>query len=186
MEAALHDAGRVAAVRPGAIYGPFDESRERYFVDLVSRGIHELPLPGRGQQLFHRVAVERVGRAIVAALERAPDGFWPCNAVDPYDWTFAGLAAEVGRLLDWEWEPVEVPFAEAEHPWGTAHPLVGDDRRLREVLGVPADEPDPRDALAETTSWLWEHRDELPTLRPPRSEGSAGSGTTAIDADTHT
>jgi nucleoside-diphosphate-sugar epimerase len=161
MEAAVRTAGRVTVLRPGAIYGPFAETRERYFVDLVRRGIRELSLPGRGQQFFHRVAVERVARAIVAAVERESSGFWACNVVDPYDWTFAGLAGEVGRLLDWPWEPVEVPVLEIDHPWAAAHPIIASDRRLREVLGVGDDEPDPRTALAETVAWLWEHRARL-------------------------
>lgn len=29
------------------------------------------------------------------------------------------------------------------------------------------DEPDPREAFAETVAWLWEHRSELPPLRQP-------------------
>jgi nucleoside-diphosphate-sugar epimerase len=152
MEAALGGAARVTVLRPGAIYGPFANTRERYFVERVQEGIHELKFPDRGQQIFHRVAVERLGRAIVAALEKAPRGFWACNVVDPYDWTFAGLAGEVGRLLDWEWRPVDVPFAAADHPWATAHPVFGSDVRLREVLDVR--EPDPRRALAETIEWL--------------------------------
>jgi nucleoside-diphosphate-sugar epimerase len=162
METALHDAGRVTALRPGAIYGPFPNARERYFVERIRDGDRDLKLPDRGQQIFHRVAVERVGAAIVAALERAPDGFWPCNVVDPYDWTFAGLAAEAARVLDWDWEPVSVPFSEADHPWGAAHPILASDRRLREVLVVH--EPDPREALERTLRWLWEHRADLPPL----------------------
>ena len=152
MEAALGGAARITVLRPGAIYGPFANTRERYFVERVRDGVHELNFPDRGQQIFHRVAVERVGRAIVAALERAPEGFWACNVVDPYDWTFAGLAGEVGRLLDWEWQPVDVPFEDADHPWATSHPVFGSDARLRDVLEVRG--PDPRDALSETIEWL--------------------------------
>jgi nucleoside-diphosphate-sugar epimerase len=159
MEAALGGAGRVTVLRPGAIYGPYPNTRERYLVTRVRDGIRELELPERGQQIFHAVAVERVGRAIVASLEDAPEGFWACNVVDPAWRTFAALAAEVGRLLDWDWEPVDVPFGEADHPWATAHPIVGSDVRLREVLKV--EEPDPGDALAEAIAWLWEHRSEL-------------------------
>jgi nucleoside-diphosphate-sugar epimerase len=167
MEDALDGVARVTVLRPGAIYGPYPNTRERYFVERTRDGIRELKFPERGQQIFHRVAVERVGRAIVAALERAPDGFWACNVVDPYDWTFAGLAGEIGRLLDWEWEPVEVPFEDADYPWAAAHPIFGSDVRLREILKVR--KPDPREALIETIEWLWEHRDELPlpaTTRP--------------------
>jgi nucleoside-diphosphate-sugar epimerase len=167
MESSLHDASRVTVLRPGAIYGPFANCRERYFIERVAGGIRELRLPDRGQQVSHRVAVERVGRAIVSSIERAPDGFWACNVVDPYDWTFAGLAGEVARLLEWEWELVDVPFEEADHPWGAGHLFFCSDRRLRDVLEVREDEPDPREALAETVAWLWEHRSELPPLRQP-------------------
>jgi nucleoside-diphosphate-sugar epimerase len=159
MEGALGGAARITVLRPGAIYGPYLDTRERHFVERVRDEVRKLKLPDRGQQIFHAVAVERVGRAVVASLERAPEGFWACNVVDPTYWTFAGLAGEVGRLLDWDWEPVEVPFADADHPWATAHPIIGSDIRLRQVLEV--EEPDSRDALAETIGWLWEHRAEL-------------------------
>jgi len=160
MEAALDGPARVTVLRPGAIYGPYPNTREGYFVERVRDGVHELKFPDRGQQIFHRVAVERVGRAIVAAIERAPEGFWACNVVDPYDWTFAGLAGQVGQLLDWEWKPIDVPFADEDHPWAAAHPIFGSDVRLREILEVR--EPDPRAALTETIEWLWQHRDQLP------------------------
>lgn len=156
MEAALGGAGRVTALRAGAIYGPHEDVRERYFVDLADKGIRRLELPDGGVQLWHRAAVERVGRAIVAALERAPDGFWACNVVDPGDHDFAGLAGEVGRILDWAWEPVRVEFSETEHPWQTKHPVLCCDERLRRVLGVT--EPHPSAALVDAVRWLWNRR----------------------------
>jgi nucleoside-diphosphate-sugar epimerase len=162
MEAALRDgagADRITSLRPGAIYGAGADSRERVLVEAIREGETRLPLPDGGVQLFHRVAVERVGRAVAAALERAPEGFWACNVADPVDWTYAGLAGEVARLLGWEWDPVRVSFDEAEHPWHTIHPVLCSDRRLREVLGVT--EPDPREALAECVAWLWDNE-------PPR------------------
>ena len=160
MEAALWDARRVTALRPGAIYGPHPETRKRALVERIARGERSLKLPDGGTQLFHRVAVERVARAIVAAIERAPEGFWACNVVDPTDLTYARLAAEIARQLDWTWEPERVPFSDTEHPWQTTHPVICSDRRLREVLGV--EEPDPKKALAETVAWLWERRDRAP------------------------
>src|SRR5207244_6267609 len=60
--------------------------------------------------------VEHAGRAIVAALENAPKGF----VVDPTYWTFAALASEVGQLLNWEWQPVGVPFQNPRTLWRAA------------------------------------------------------------------
>lgn len=150
-EAALHGCGKVTALRPGAIYGPHVGVRERTFVELIAAGVHELPLPDGGTQLFHRVATDRVGRAIAASVDRAPDGFWACNVVDPYDWDYSGLANEIGRVLDWHWEPIRVAFADTDHPWQVTHPFLCSDRRLRDVLQV--DEPDPQIALAECLEW---------------------------------
>lgn len=159
MEAALHDAGTVTVLRPGAIYGPGLLVREWFFVEKVHRGERRLELPDGGAQFWHRVAVERVAGAVVAALDRAPDGFWACNVVDPYDWSFASLAHQVAELLDWEWEPVRVEFSDSDHPWQTAHPVLCSDHRLRNVLGVT--DPDPRRALAETVQWLWDSRGRI-------------------------
>lgn len=165
MEAALGAAGvPVAILRPGAIYGVGDRAaREWHLVRRLLAGERRLALPDRGVQLFHRVAVDRVARAIVASLERAPIGThadpvcWTCNVVDPYDWTYAGLAGEVAELLGLEWEPEVVPFDEASHPFRLATPILMSDRRLVDVLGVTG--PDPREALAQTVAW---YRDSGP------------------------
>ncbi len=163
MERVLEDMDNipVAMLRPGMIYGPA-LVREAFLVGKIVRGERRLELPDQGTQLFARVAVERVARAIVACLDRAPDGYWPCNVVDPYGWTFAGLAAEVATILDWTWDPVVVPWVNpfdtadpfSLHPWNIPSPCLFSDRRLREVLGVGPDQPDPRAALVETVVWL--------------------------------
>ena len=87
METALRSSGNVAVLRPGAIYGRHASTREWTLVQMIHRGIRRLELPDCGGQIWHRVAVERVGRAIAAAVDHAPQGFWQCNVVDPYDWT---------------------------------------------------------------------------------------------------
>jgi nucleoside-diphosphate-sugar epimerase len=157
MEGALAGAfaSRVTVLRPGAIYGPHPDSRERVIVEQVREGLRVLPLPGGGDQLFHRVAVERVGRAIAASLDRAPEGFWACNLGDPGDWTYGALARQIGLLLGWEFAFESVGFDEADHPWKVPHPVLCDTRRLEDVLGVT--QPDPLEALAECVSWLWEN-----------------------------
>lgn len=156
MEVALHGADRITVLRPGAIYGPHPGVRESFFVDRIAKGERTLRLPDGGTQLWHRVAVQRVANAVVAALDRAPDAFWACNVVDPYDWDFSGLAARVAELLDWQWEPERVSFSDEDHPWQTSHPVLASDVRLREVLRVT--EPDPEAALADTIRWLWQRR----------------------------
>lgn len=160
MEDALGGAEAVTVLRPGAIYGPFLHPRvfrEWYLVGRVARGERELPLPDGGTQLFHRVAAERVGRAVAAALERAPAGRWECNVGDPRDFTFGALAALVAERLGWEWEPVRVAWDEGDHPWNVRHPIFTDTTRLRETLGVT--EPDPVAATEAQIDWLWENRE---------------------------
>ncbi len=167
MERELQTAGIDAVVlRPGMIYGVAPSTRqirEAWLVSRIARGERQLELPWQGTQLFSRVAVERVGRAIVAGAELAPNGYWACNVVDPYGWTFAGLAAEIARILGWEWEPIVTewvnPFSDdptAHHPFNVPSPCWYSDERLRTTLGVGADEPDPRSALEDTVRWLWE------------------------------
>jgi nucleoside-diphosphate-sugar epimerase len=158
MERALEQGRRdeaIAILRPGMIYGPGSAGREWTIVSRVRAGAHRIELPDGGAQFFARAALDRVGRAVVAAAERAPDGFWPVNVVDPYGWTYAGLVREIGRLLNWEWEPIFVRWEDADHPYKVHSPYFCSDARLREVLQVTG--PDPRDALEETVRWLWEH-----------------------------
>jgi nucleoside-diphosphate-sugar epimerase len=162
MEDALEGAGCPATLlRPGAIYGPHPTAREWTLVRKIALGDHDLPLPDGGVQLFHRVAIDRLSRAVVAAAERPTDVPWACNVVDPYDRDYSGLARRVGEILDWDWEPRRVPFSEDVHPWQVSHPMLASDRRLRDELGVGPDQPDPDDALRETVEWLWERREEI-------------------------
>ena len=162
MERELGGEGSVTVLRPGAIYGPYRHPhmlREWFLVGKVARGEHLLELPAGGTQLFHRVAVERVGRAIAAALVRAPRGFWACNVGDPSDLTFGGLARLVAERLDWSWDAREVPWEQSDHPWNVRHPVIADTSRLRNVLGVA--EPDPWRATIDQIDWLWHNRAAL-------------------------
>ena len=66
-------APRITILRPGAIYGPHDHAhltREWYLVGKVVRGERALTLPHGGTQLFHRVALDRVGRAVAGCARR--------------------------------------------------------------------------------------------------------------------
>jgi nucleoside-diphosphate-sugar epimerase len=178
MERALREAdfdGSVTVLRPGMIYGRFTHTREAGLVAAAKAGERRLELPARGAQFFARVSVDRVGLAVHAATRRSEPGVWACNVTDPYGWTYAGLAAEIGRILDWRWEPVEVPFdptAEPSHPFAVASPCVFDDRRLRETLGV--DGPDPRAALEAVVRWLWEALPVRRRVGPPAAASERG------------
>jgi nucleoside-diphosphate-sugar epimerase len=166
MEQALRESGWTGALtvlRLGMVYGRFTSTREAGLVAKVLAADRHLELPARGSQFFARVAVERVGRAVHSATQRRESGFWACNVVDPYGWTYAGLAAEIGRILDWEWNPIDVPFDPTRgpaHPFALASPCLFDDRRLTDELRV--NEPDPRDALEDVVHWL---RDNLAPAR---------------------
>jgi nucleoside-diphosphate-sugar epimerase len=162
MEAALHGPPRITVLRPGAIYGPHAHPhviREWFLVGKVARGERTLDLPAGGTQLFHRVALDRVGRAVTAAIRAAPVGRWECNVGDPTDFTYGGLARLVAAELGWEWQTRAVGREEGDHPWNVRHPVIGDTTRLREVLGVA--DPDPVTATTDQVRWLWEHREEL-------------------------
>jgi nucleoside-diphosphate-sugar epimerase len=162
MEAALAGAPQLTILRPGAIYGPYVNDRvlrEWYLVGRVARGERRLPLPNGGTQLFHRVALDRVGRAVASAVDNAPEGRFAANVADPRDFTYGALAALVAERLRWEWEPEPVPWAECDHPWNVRHPVVADTARLQQTLGVA--EPDPVEATLEQIDWLWENRAEL-------------------------
>ncbi|HEY4097027.1 MAG TPA: hypothetical protein VGM33_16010 [Baekduia sp.] len=159
MEDAIGGAPHVTILRPGAIYGPHLHRhllREWYLVGRMARGERRLPLPAGGTQLFHRVALDTVGRAIAAALARGPRGVWAANVGDPQDFTFGGLASLVAARLDWRWEPEDVAWDAGDHPWNVRHPVLMDTSRLRDVLGVVA--PDGQSATQAQIDWLWEHR----------------------------
>jgi nucleoside-diphosphate-sugar epimerase len=119
MEDALHGASRITVLRPGAIYGSQLHPRvlrEWHLVGKVARGERGLELPAGGTQLFHRVALDRVGRAVAAAIRAAPHGRWECNVADPRDLTYGGLARLVAAELGWEWDTRTVAWDEGDHP----------------------------------------------------------------------
>ena len=142
-------------------------TREWYLVGKVVRGERALTLPHGGTQLFHRVALDRVGRAVANALEHAPDGTWACNVGDPSDLTFGGLAHLVATEFGHEWELGESDWADDPHPWNVRHPVVADTRRLTDVLASARARPargHARAAALAARTWA----------APDPSVGSAG------------
>ena len=173
MEQALREqtfAGSITTLRLGMVYGKFAHTREAGLVAKVKAGERRLELPARGAQFFARVSVDRVGRAVHASTRRNEPGIFTCNVVDPYGWTYAGLAAQIGRILNWTWDPIDVHFdlsTGAAHPFALASPCIFDDRRLRDDLQV--NEPDPRWALEDLAQWLFEHLPAPAASRPGRA-----------------
>jgi nucleoside-diphosphate-sugar epimerase len=162
MERALGAAPHVTVLRPGAIYGPHPDPhaqclREWHLVGKVHRGERHLVLPDGGTQLFQRVALERIGRAITAAASRDVAG--PVNVGDPQDFTYGGLAALVAEQLDWTWEVEHARWPAGDHPWNVRQPVLADTTRLRIELAVT--EPHPNAATVATIDWLWEQRAEI-------------------------
>ena len=158
----MSGAERITMLRPGTIYGPYENPhvlREWHLVGKIARGDRRLALPAGVRSCSSAVAIERVGRAIAAALERAPTGAWACNVADPRDLTFGGLAAPTAERLGWEWEIEEVAWADGDHPWNVRHPVVADTTRLRDQLAVT--EPDPLEATIAQIDWLWDRRRAL-------------------------
>jgi len=167
MEAALGGAERLTILRPGAIYGHHPRAavaREWFLVGRVARGERRLGMPMGGNQIFHRVALDRVAGAIAAAIERAPTGAWACNVGDPSALTYGALASLVAEQLGWEWElvPADHSDDEHDHPWNVRHPVLADVRRLEARLGVL--EPDPIAATIAQIEWLWGNRERLEAL----------------------
>jgi nucleoside-diphosphate-sugar epimerase len=171
MEAALTEAApRVTILRPGAIYGPAFHAavlREWFLVAKALHGDRTLPFPHGGTQLFHRVALERVGRAVAAAVDHAPQGTWACNVADPYDWTYGGLAQLVAQQLGHTWDPQ--PEGD-DHPWNARHPVIVDTTRLQTVLNVGPADPDPLAATTQQIAWLADNAASVAAV-PPRGEG---------------
>lgn len=167
MEAALGGAERRTILRPGAIYGHHPRAtvaREWFLVGRVARGERRLGMPMGGNQIFHRVALDRVAGAIAAAIERAPAGAWACNVGDPSVLTYGALARLVAEQLGWEWElvPADHSDAEHDHPWNVRQPVLADVRRLAAQLGVL--NPDPVAATIAQIEWLWANRERLEAL----------------------
>ena len=161
MERALAGSPVVTILRLGMVYGPAPESwREGFLVQKVKDHDHDLEIPAGAAQLCPRVAVGRVAGAILAALEAPTDGWWACNVVDPYSWTYVGLAQEIASVLGWHWNLREVARSDSLHPFNLWAPLLLSDERLRLTLAVS--EPDPAEALAETVIWLRDNHFELP------------------------
>jgi nucleoside-diphosphate-sugar epimerase len=174
MEHALGAAPYLTVLRPGAIYGPHPDLhahclREWHLVGKVYRGERRLVLPDGGTQLFQRVALERIGRAITATATEDVAG--ALNVGDPSDFTYGGLAALVAEQLDWTWEIEHARWPAGDHPWNVRQPVLADTTRMRIELGVT--EPRPTEATRATIDWLWEHRAELAEREQQDSGGQS-------------
>lgn len=107
--AAAEEGVPARSVRPCNVYGPEDHTgRVDYWIDRVQR-FDRVLVPGDGTNVWHRVYVEDVARAIRLVLEDGTDG----RAYNVGDRRAATLEETVGLLADALEESVEVVHAGA-------------------------------------------------------------------------
>ena len=134
---------RVAVLRLAGIYGPGRSAID----DLRDGSARRIDKPG---QVFNRIHVDDIGRAISAVLTHdGPSGAW--NVADDEPAPAPEVVAYAARLLGVAPPPL-VPFAEAELS-SMARSFYGANRRvsnraLKEDLGVRLGYPTYRDGLA--------------------------------------
>jgi nucleoside-diphosphate-sugar epimerase len=134
----------VAILRLAAIYGPW-----RNALASLKRGVaRRVAKPG---QVFNRIHVADIARAIDAAFERRADGIF--NVADDEPAPPGDPIAFAARLLGVE-QPPEIPFSEAQSSMNpSALSFYADIKRakngkLKSVLGVTLQFPTYREGLA--------------------------------------
>ena len=134
---------QVAVLRLAGIYGPGRNA----IVDLREGTVRRIAKPG---QVFNRIHVDDIGRAITGALMRdGAGGAW--NVADDEPASASDVVAYAAKLLCVE-PPPEISFAEAELS-PMARSFYGANRRvsnaaMKESLGVTLGYPTYRDGLA--------------------------------------
>ncbi len=140
------EARGVAVLRLAGIYGPGRNA----LADLAAGEARRIDKPG---QVFNRIHVADIGRAIDRALARGESGVW--NVADDEPAPAPDVVAYAAALMGVE-PPPPVPFAEAELS-PMARSFYGANRRvsnraLKEDLGVALGYPTYREGLRA----LWE------------------------------
>ncbi|WP_123538797.1 NAD-dependent epimerase/dehydratase family protein [Halosimplex salinum] len=152
--AAAEDGVNALSVRPCVVYGPHDYTRRfDYWIQRVANYDRVL-VPGDGTNLWHRVSVENVARALRVVAEEGTPG----EAYNVGDWrlqTLRETVETVANALDTDVEVVTAGERElaaggldpAEFPLYRGPPHVLDTNKLRSLGWDPVA---PEDAIAET------------------------------------
>ncbi|WP_135364122.1 NAD-dependent epimerase/dehydratase family protein [Halosimplex halophilum] len=152
--AAAEDGVNAMSVRPCVVYGPHDYTRRfDYWVQRVANYDRVL-VPGDGTNLWHRVGVENVARALRVVAEEGTPG----EAYNVGDWrlqTLRETVETVADALDTEVEVVTAGERElaagglepGDFPLYRDPPHVLDTNKLRSLGWEPQS---PREAVAET------------------------------------
>jgi nucleoside-diphosphate-sugar epimerase len=144
------------SVRPCVVYGPHDYTRRfDYWVQRVAANDRVL-VPGDGTNLWHRVSVENVARALQVAAEEGVPG----EAYNVGDWRLQTLRETVETVADALETDVDIVSASerelaagglepADFPLYRDPPHVLDTHKLRSLGWEPVG---PETAIAETVA----------------------------------
>jgi nucleoside-diphosphate-sugar epimerase len=141
-------------LRACAIHGPGAMlPRELYFVKRAVDGRRRVAIAWNGESRFHTTSVANLAELIRLAAVKPGDR--ALNAGDPDPPTTLEICHAIGAALDHDFEPVLLPGAAYDNPWGTpAHqPFVVSMDAAEQELGYRAVATYP-EAVRETCAWL--------------------------------
>ncbi|MBV8062237.1 MAG: NAD-dependent epimerase/dehydratase family protein, partial [Nevskia sp.] len=148
-------------LRLPAVYGPRDyQVREYPFIKRIQDKRRFLVL-GRGANwLWQRGYVDDVALAVVQAAEQPEQAAGQIfNVGHRQVWTIEGLARQLARIMNWEWEIHAVPD-EILAPQALFYPklphIVADTDKIRRLLGWQ-ETVSQEEALARTVEWHVAH-----------------------------
>jgi nucleoside-diphosphate-sugar epimerase len=141
-------------IRACAVYGPgANNPRELYFVKRAVDGRRRVALSWNGESRFNTASVENLAELIRLAAAQPGDRI--LNGGDPDPPTTLEICHAIGNALDHEFEPVLLPAAEFNNPWGVpaSSPLVVSMEAAARELGYRPVAAYP-EAVKETCAWL--------------------------------
>ncbi len=141
-------------IRACAVYGPGAKNpRELYFVKRAVDGRRRVALAWNGESRFHTVSVANLAELIRLAAAQPGDRI--LNGGDPDPPSTLEICHAIGNALDHEFEPVLLPAAEFNNPWGvpSSFPLIVSMEAADRELGYRPVTTYP-EAVKETCAWL--------------------------------
>ena len=141
-------------IRACAVYGPGAKNpRELYFVKRAVDGRRRVALAWNGESRFHTVSVANLAELIRLAAAQPGDRI--LNGGDPDPPSTLEICHAIGNALDHEFEPVLLPAAGFNNPWGvpSSSPLIVSMEAADRELGYRPVTTYP-EAVKETCAWL--------------------------------